>query len=152
VLSRTESTEPKHKGLTDLLCPIDQPGVDVRPITQVTGTAEFNEVLFNEARTSRELPVGEVVSGWKVAMPTLRFERGTAFLAQQLRFSNESDRLVDRVRKRGAIEDVVIRRRLADSYIGLQIMRYSGFRAITRVLQSASPGPEASVGKLFWSQ
>jgi alkylation response protein AidB-like acyl-CoA dehydrogenase len=152
VLCRTESSEPKHKGLTYLLCPIDQPGVEVRPIQQVTGTAEFNEVFFNEARTSRDLMVGEMNAGWKIAMATLGFERGTAFLAQQLRFSNEFNRLVDRARNRGAVADPVVRQRLADSYIGLQIMRYSGFRTITKVLQSASPGPEASVGKLFWSQ
>jgi alkylation response protein AidB-like acyl-CoA dehydrogenase len=155
VLCRTQSQErqePKHKGLTYILCPIDQPGVEIRPIQQVTGTAEFNEVFFNEARTSRDLVVGEVGSGWKVAMATLGFERGTAFLAQQLRFSNEFNRLVDQARAQEVIADPVVRQRLADSYIGLQIMRYSGFRTITKVLQSASPGPEASVGKLFWSQ
>jgi alkylation response protein AidB-like acyl-CoA dehydrogenase len=152
VLCRTGSQEPKHKGLTYLLCPLDQPGVEVRPIRQVTGTAEFNEVFFNEARTSRDLVVGEVNSGWKVAMATLGFERGTAFLAQQLRFSNEFNRIVDQAREGGATRDVLVRQRLADSYIGLQIMRYSGLRAITKVLKGGAPGADASVGKLFWSQ
>jgi alkylation response protein AidB-like acyl-CoA dehydrogenase len=152
VLCRTGSQEPKHRGLTFLLCPLDQPGVEVRPIRQVTGTAEFNEVFFNEARTSRDLVVGEVNSGWKVAMATLGFERGTAFLAQQLRFSNEFNRIVDQAREGGATRDVLVRQRLADSYIGLQIMRYSGLRAITKVLNGGAPGADASVGKLFWSQ
>ena len=89
---RTDPESTGHKGLSYLLVPMDQPGIEVRPLKQMTGTAEFNEVFFDEARTAKENVVGEVGEGWKVAMATLGFERGTAFLSQQLAFQNEARR------------------------------------------------------------
>ena len=152
VICRTDPTASKHKGLSFLLCPVDQPGVELRPITQVTGTAEFNEVFFDDARTSADLVVGGVNGGWGVVMATLGFERGTAFLAQQLRFANEYKNLLGAARERGRTDDPVIRQRLADVWIGLEIMRWTGLRTISQLLTDKPLGPESSIGKLHWSR
>src|SRR5690606_39231880 len=99
----------KHEGISFLLCPIDQPGVELRPITQITGTAEFNEVFFTDARTPADMVLGPVGQGWKVVMATLGFERGTAFLAQQLRFAEEYKSVVQFARERGRAGDPNVR-------------------------------------------
>jgi alkylation response protein AidB-like acyl-CoA dehydrogenase len=151
VVCRTDPDAPKHKGLSFLLCPMRQPGVDVKPLKQLTGSAEFNEVFFTDARTSADLVVGGVHNGWKVAMGTLGFERGTAFLSRQLQFGTEMQRVIEFARKQGLTGDPLVRQQLADAYIGLQIMRYNGFRALTTMIATGSPGPEASISKLYWS-
>jgi alkylation response protein AidB-like acyl-CoA dehydrogenase len=151
VLVRTDSEAQRHKGMSFLLVPMDAPGLEVRPIRQLTGTSEFNEVHLDDVRTDASLIVGAEGEGWKVAMGTLGFERGTAFLGQQVRFAEEFDRLVGLVRERGLDSDPKIRQKLANAYVGLQIIKYSGFRTITQVLRTGRPGPESSVGKLFWS-
>jgi alkylation response protein AidB-like acyl-CoA dehydrogenase len=152
VICRTDrDATPKHKGLTFLLCPMDQPGVELRPIRQITGTAEFNEVFFDDARTDADLVVGEVGGGWRVVMGTLGFERGTAFLAQQRRFATEYQGLVRVAQRLGRSGEPVLRQRLVRSYIGLEIMRLTGLRTISRLLAGEPPGPEASIGKLHWS-
>ena len=153
VVCRTESTSPKkHEGISFILCPIDQPGVELRPITQITGTAEFNEVFFSDARTPADMVVGTIGEGWKVVMATLGFERGTAFLAQQLRFGEEYRALVEFARRRGSNHDEIVRQRLADAYIGLEIMRLTGLRTVSKILHGGQPGPESSIGKLHWSK
>src|SRR5438477_321993 len=98
---RTDPEAPKHKGLSFLLMPMDQPGIEVKPLKQLTGSAEFNEVFFTDARTSADLVIGNVNEGWKVAMGTLGFERGTAFLAQQLHFQHECEQVIDYAKKHG---------------------------------------------------
>ena len=153
VVCKTDPTAgKKHEGISFILCPIQQPGVEMRPITQITGTAEFNEVFFTEARTSAEMLVGPLGQGWKVVMATLGFERGTAFLAQQLRFAEEYNAVVEFARKRGHAVDPIVRQRLADAYIGLEIMRLTGLRTVSKILQGGQPGPESSIGKLHWSK
>jgi alkylation response protein AidB-like acyl-CoA dehydrogenase len=153
VVCRTDSNvAKKHEGISFILCPIDQPGVELRPIKQITGTSEFNEVFFTDARTSADMIVGPVGQGWKVVMGTLGFERGTAFLAQQLRFAAEYRTVVEFARTRRATHDPMIRQRLADAYTGLEIMRLTGLRTVTRILTSGTPGPESSIGKLHWSK
>jgi alkylation response protein AidB-like acyl-CoA dehydrogenase len=153
VVCRTDR-EPakKQDGISFLLCPIHQPGVEMRPITQITGTAEFNEVFFSDARTAADLVVGPVGQGWKVVMATLGFERGTAFLAQQLRYAEELKSVIAFAEERGHAADPLVRQRLADAYIGLQIMRLTGLRTVTKILQGGTPGPESSIGKLHWSR
>jgi alkylation response protein AidB-like acyl-CoA dehydrogenase len=131
--------------------PMHQPGIEVKPLKQLTGSAEFNEVFFTDARTSADLVVGNVNEGWKVAMGTLGFERGTAFLAQQLRFEQECREVIDYAKKHDLAGDAIVRQKLADAWIGVQIMKYNGFRSITQLLATGSPGPEASIGKLYWS-
>jgi alkylation response protein AidB-like acyl-CoA dehydrogenase len=150
VLCRTGDESLRHRSFSLLLCPMRQPGISVKPIRQLTGTSEFNEVFLDGARTDADMVVGGEGNGWRVAMGTLGFERGTAFLGQQLRFAAEYARLLDAARKVGA--DGLMRQRLADAYIGLQLMRYNGFRVITAFLQGRSPGPEGSIGKLLWSR
>jgi alkylation response protein AidB-like acyl-CoA dehydrogenase len=148
---RTDPDAPKHKGLSYLLVPMDQPGIDVKPLKQLTGSAEFNEVFFTDARTSKDLVVGDVNDGWKIAMGTLGFERGTAFLAQQLQFNNECQSVIDYAKKHDLAGDPLVRQKLADAWMGVQIMKYNGFRMISRLLATGSPGPEASISKLYWS-
>lgn len=151
VLCRTERDSQRHRGLSMLLVPMDQPGVDVRPLVEMTASDHFCEVFFDDARTDIDHVVGAPGRGWDVAMGTLGFERGTAFLAQQLRFAKEFDLVVALAREKGATEDPIVRQRLARCYAGLEIMRYSGYRTVTRVAQHGTPGPESSAGKLQWS-
>jgi alkylation response protein AidB-like acyl-CoA dehydrogenase len=148
---RTDPEAPKHKGLSFILLPMDQPGIDVKPLKQLTGSAEFNEVFFTDARASADLVVGNINEGWKVAMGTLGFERGTAFLAQQLHFQHECEQVIDYAKKHDLSGDPIVRQKLADAWIGVQIMKYNGFRSITKMLATGSPPPEASISKLYWS-
>ena len=152
VVCRTDTTPArKHDGISFLLCPVDQPGVEMQPIRQMTGTAEFNEVFFTDPRTDADLVVGEVGHGWNVVVATLGFERGTAFLGQQVRWGQEFRSVFEDTRRRGRATDPVIRQRLADAYIGLMLMRWNGLRSMSRLIRGGTPGPEASVGKLHWS-
>jgi alkylation response protein AidB-like acyl-CoA dehydrogenase len=148
---RTDPEAAAHKGISYLLVPVDQPGVTVRPLHQMTGTAEFNEVFFDDARTAKDMVLGEVNDGWKVAMATLGFERGTAFLSQQLAFQHELAELIEIAHKNGATESDTIRQRLARAYAGVQIMKYNGMRMLTSLVKTGVLGPEASIGKLYWS-
>ena len=150
-VTRTDPGSQGHHGLSYLLIPMDQPGIEVRPLRQLTGTAEFNEVFFSSARTDAGNVLGEVNDGWKVAMATLGFERGTAFLSQQLSFARELDELITLAQKRGATADPIVRQELADSYVGVQIMKFNGMRMLTSLVQGRTLGPEASIGKLYWS-
>jgi alkylation response protein AidB-like acyl-CoA dehydrogenase len=150
LLCRTDPDAPKHKGLSYLLCPMRQPGIEVRPIVQVTGTSEFNEVFFDCARTAAANVVGEVNGGWRVAMGTLAFERGTSTFGQQIGFERELDEVVEAARRTGAAGDPVTRQRLASAWTGLRLMRWNGLRALA-AWQDGQPGPEASITKLCWA-
>jgi len=146
---RTEPGSVRHHGLSYLLVPMDQPGIDVRPITQLTATSEFNEVFFDGATTAKENVLGEVGDGWRVALATLAFERGVALLGHQLSFRRELDHLVDLARDNGRIRDPDIRQRLARSHVELAIMRWNTLRSLSGVDGPVAP-PEASIAKLFW--
>ncbi|MBJ7261662.1 MAG: acyl-CoA dehydrogenase family protein [Acidimicrobiia bacterium] len=150
-ITRTDPDSQGHQGLSYLLIPMDQPGVEVRPLVQMTGTAEFNEVFFADARTDATNVLGAVGDGWKVAMATLGFERGTAFLSQQLAFARELEEIIALAQANEVAADPVIRQELADSYVGVQIMKYNGLRMLTSLVKSGVLGPEASIGKLYWS-
>ena len=152
VVTRTDPSAPPHAGISYILVPMDQPGVTVVPLRQMTGTSEFNEVFFDEARTPADMVVGPVNGGWKVAMATLGFERGTAGLSQQLAFERELWGVVERARANGAIDDPLVRDRLAEAYAEVQIMGYNSMRMLTALAKSGSVGPEASIGKLYWSR
>lgn len=151
VLCRTDPRAERHGGLSYLLVPMRQPGVAIRPIRQLTGTTEFSEVFFDEAVTDRDNVVGPVDGGWRIAMATLGFERGTATLAAQLGFAHEYWRLHQLARKRGVLDDPVVRQRFAAAYAGLEIIRYNSLRMLSALAQTGRPGPEASIGKLLWS-
>ena len=123
VVARTEKGSKRHAGLSYLLVPLDQPGVDVRPIIQLTGDSEFNEVFFDDARTDADLVVGEPGDGWRVAMGTLTFERGVSTLGQQIRYARELSGIVTLAERNGTIDDPLIRERLTRAWVGLRAMR-----------------------------
>ncbi len=152
VLARTEPDAPKHKGISFLLVPMDQPGVEVRPIRMLTGEAEFNETFFTDARTPKENVVGEVNGGWAVAMTLLGYERGEAAATFPILFRTELDRLTTLADERGVADDPLVRQRLAWCHTQVEIMRYLGMRTLTKFLQGAHPGPDASIFKLYWSE
>lgn len=150
VLARTDRDAPKHKGLSYLLVPMDQPGIEVRPIVQITGHSEFNETFFDGARTAAENVVGEVDGGWRVAMGTLAFERGASTLGQQLSFENELRTITDVARDNGLARDPVVRQRLAHAWITLRIMRYHALRTLP-IMERGAITRETSIHKLFWA-
>ena len=152
VLTRTDADAAKHRGITFLLCPMDQPGVEVRPIKMITGESEFNEIFFTEARTAKENVIGEVNGGWAVAMTLLGFERGEAAATTPVAFRTELDRLLQLAEERGKLDDPGIRQRLAWCYSKVEIMRYLGMRTLTQFLGGSRPGADASIFKLYWSE
>ncbi len=141
---RTEPGSARHKGLSFLLAPMGQPGVETRIIVQMTGGGEFNETFFTDARTPAEMIVGAPGEGWRVAMGLLGFERGISTLAQQVGFERELHRVFELAADRR--HEPVLRQRLVDAHIGLQLMRWNALRS----MGSGVPGPEASISKLFW--
>jgi alkylation response protein AidB-like acyl-CoA dehydrogenase len=147
VVARTDPEAAKHRGLSYLLVPMHQAGIEVRPIVQITGTSEFNEVFFDGARTAAANIVGEPGDGWGVAMATLGFERGVATLGQQIGFADELERVFEVARRTGAIDDPIIADRLTQAWIELRVMRYTALR----MLAVETPGAEASISKLLWA-
>ena len=146
LLARSEKGSKRHAGLAYLLVPLDQPGVEIRPIVQLTGDSEFNEVFFTDARTDADLVVGQPGDGWRVAMATLTFERGVSTLGQQIRYARELSGLVQLAGNCGALEDPLIRQRLTRAWAGLQTMR--SFAMAT--MDEEQPGQD-SVSKLLWA-
>ena len=153
LIARTEPGSRRSAGLSYLLVPMDQPGITVRPIRQLTGTSEFNEVFFDGARTPRDMVIGEAGDGWPVAMATLAIERGVSTLGQQVGYRRELEALIEIARDNGAARDPLLRDRLARSWIGLQVMR----EQVLSMLDSDDDGgsataADASVVKLLWSR
>ena len=146
VIARTEKGSKRHAGLSYLLVPLDQPGIEVRPIVQLTGDSEFNEVFFDDARTDASLVVGEPGDGWRVAMGTLTFERGVSTLGQQIRYKRELSGIVELAKQTGAIDDPLIRERLTRSWAGLQTMRSYALAT----MDVEQPGQD-NVSKLLWA-
>ena len=149
---RTNPSAPKHKGLSLLLIPVDQPGVEVRPIRNIYGISEFAEVFFTDARTSVDLVVGDVDNGWPVALGILGFERGTATLPHQMQFERELGEIIDAARRRGTNVDGAVRQRLAQAWIEVRILGLNNERKLATLMDgSLTPGPEASFAKLYWA-
>lgn len=146
VVARTEKGSKRHAGLSYLLVPLDQPGVEIRPIIQLTGDSEFNEVFFDDARTEASLVVGQPGDGWRVAMGTLTFERGVSTLGQQIRYAREHSNLVELAKRTGAADDPLIRQRLTESWTGLQAMRSYALAT----MDVEQPGQD-NVSKLLWA-
>jgi alkylation response protein AidB-like acyl-CoA dehydrogenase len=156
-LVRTDSTVPKHKGLSYLIIDMRSPGIEARPLRQITGESEFNEVFFTDVSVPRENLVGEMNQGWTYANTTLAHERGPAFLAHQIRFRNALADLAEHARsisREGvpASQHPAFRQRLAACFAETEIMRYLGYRMVTSILRHGRPGTEASVMKLYWSE
>ncbi len=155
VLARTDPEASKHKGISYLLVPMKQDGIEVRPIVQPDGSAEFNEVFFTEARCPVDAVVGGVNNGWKVAMTTLGFERGSSATTGYRRFERELDGITKQARANGKIDDPVIRQRLVKQWSKIQIMRINGLRSLTDTLtKRKDPGVAAmgTMNKMFWSE
>lgn len=152
VLARTDTEAAPHRGLTMLLVPLDQPGVEIRPIRNITGDTDFNETFFDGAVTDAGLVVGPVNGGWAVAMSLLGFERGELALRSPRMFRAELDRLVALARERGLDTDPDIRRRLAWCHVQVEQLRCHGLRTATRLVDGEEPGAEAASFKLLWSE
>ncbi|MFF9542503.1 acyl-CoA dehydrogenase family protein [Streptomyces albidoflavus] len=150
VLVRTDPGSTRHRGLSYLLVPMAQDGVEVRPIRQLTGTSEFNEVFFDGARTEASLVVGDPGDGWKIAMGTLGFERGVSTIGQQIRFGRELEAVASLARRNGAVEDPAVQDRLTRAHMGLEVLRLNALRMLTAPA-SAAPGPDVAIAKLLWS-
>ena len=146
VVARTEKDTQRHAGLSYLLVPLDQPGVQIRPIVQLTGDAEFNEVFFDDARTDADLVVGRPGDGWRVAMGTLTFERGVSTLSQQIIYARELKAIVELAKNTGAVDDPMIRTQLVRSWAGLRAMRSYALAT----LETEQPGQD-NVSKLLWA-
>ncbi|MEJ5254837.1 MAG: acyl-CoA dehydrogenase family protein [Acidimicrobiales bacterium] len=155
VLCRTDKEAPKHKGISYLLCPMKQEGIEVRPIEQIDGSAEFCEVFFTNARCPKENVVGGVNNGWNVAMTTLGFERGTSATTGYRRFEKELEGIIEKARQNGKNKDPLIRQELAKAWSKVQIMRINGLRTLTAVLHDRKDFGVAALGatnKMFWSE
>ena len=146
VVCRTEPGSTRHHGLSFLLVPLDQEGIEIRPIEQITGGSEFNEVFFTGARTAADLVVGEPGDGWRVAMALLGFVRGVSVLGQVVGFARELDGVVALAKENGAIDDPVMRDRLAGLRVELEVMRFQALRGLAT---DSAAGP--SVFKLVWA-
>ena len=148
VICKTKPEAARYRNLSFLLVPMDQPGITVKPIVQLTGTSEFNEVFFDGARTPAEYIVGAPGHGWKVAMALLGFERGASTLGQQIGFENEFKEILAAARASGAARDPVMRQRLAQSWIELQLVRLN---ALTNLNEGATRPGLAAINKLCWA-
>jgi alkylation response protein AidB-like acyl-CoA dehydrogenase len=150
VLARVDRDSVGHRGLGFFLVALDQPGVTIRPINQLTGTAEFNEVYFDEAVCAADDIVGAPGDGWKVAMGLLGFERGVSTLGQQMLFQTELDEIIRLAKLNGASRDPEIRQRIAEAHIGLRTMRYNSMRTLSGG-EDGSLSREAMIYKMYWS-
>lgn len=152
VLARTDADVSKHSGISFMLCPMDQPGVEVRPIVNIAGHSHFNEVFFSDARVPKENVIGGLNNGWAVAMTLLGYERGAGASVNHLRHEEELGRLIELARDKGKTGDPQIRQRLAWCHSKVEIMRFMGMQALTSFLSGAAPGAGSSTGKLNWSE
>ncbi len=157
LLTRTGGADEKHSGLTYLIVDMKAPGVEVKPLVQMTGDAEFNEIYFTDVRVPRANLLGGVGEGWRVAMTTLMHERATLGVALQVRTRVAYDELAALAREtrddgHTRSDDPLVRQKLAQLHIETEAMRFNGYRGLTRMLRGEPPGPEGSINKLMWSE
>jgi len=157
LVTRSDPESQTHKGLTYLLVDMKSPGVEVRPLRQMTGESEFCELFFNNVKVPKENVLGTIGDGWKVALGTLSHERATLGMGMQVVFKRQFERLLElsrTVERNGkpAADDPVVRQKLAASYAEIEIMRLNQMRALTRIMQTGQPGPEGSLLKIWWSE
>ena len=153
LLARTEPDERRHKGLSYLLVPMRQPGVEVRPIEQLDGAAEFSEVFFTDARAPAGAVVGGRGNGWTVAMTTLGFERGVSSSMSHQRFEKELAGIIDLARERGASEDPLTRDRLVQQWIKVQLIKFGNQRLLFDALNGTHQADALrATTKLWWSR
>jgi alkylation response protein AidB-like acyl-CoA dehydrogenase len=152
LLARTDQDAAKHRGITYFLMDMEQDAVDIRPLRQITGEAEFNELFIEEARIPHENIVGGENNGWAVAITTLMHERAGLAFALQVDVQITLRELMERARETGADADPVIRQRFAQVYIEAQVLRLNAYRGLTRTMRDGAPGPEGSLGKWHWAE
>jgi alkylation response protein AidB-like acyl-CoA dehydrogenase len=153
LLCRTDPEAEKHAGISYLLVPMHQDGIDIRPITQIDGSAEFTEVFFHDARCPKENVVGGVNNGWKVAMTTLGFERGTSATTGHRRFQKELDAIFEIARRTGKSRDPLVRQELAKAVTKVKIMEINGWRTLTSALKGDhSTAALGATNKMYWSE
>lgn len=157
LLTRTDPNAPKHKGISFLLVDMHSPGITVKPLRQITGGAEFNEVFFDNVHVPKQQLVGQLNDGWRIAMTTLTHERASASFGTQVNIKRALDDIIAVARKvkRNGVPlsaDPVTRQKLAQAYIRVDVMRLNNYRSITNQLRGQPPGPEASLDKLYWSE
>ena len=152
LLVRTDPEAAKHKGISFLLVDMETPGITVRPLRQLTGEAEFNEVFYDNVRIPAENLVGKLNEGWSVALHTLAYERDLLTFIRHISLQTAVTRLTRLARDRGKGGDPVLRQKIAGIYIGEQALKLNGYRSLTRILRGGAPGPEGSIAKLHWSQ
>jgi len=157
LVARTDSDAPKHKGLSYFLMDMDQEAVQVRPLVQITGEAEFNELFIEEARIPHENIIGGEGNGWAVAITTLMHERATLAFGLQVSAQIALNELIEKARStrangQPASEDPVIRQRLAQLLIEAEVLRLNAYRGLTAIMRDGVPGPEGSLGKWHWSE
>jgi alkylation response protein AidB-like acyl-CoA dehydrogenase len=155
LLARTDPEAPKHKGITYFLLDMKLPGITVKPLKQITGDPEFNEVYFDNVRVHESHILGGLNNGWAVGLATLMYERLALGFGLQVRLRIALDGLIELARKSKkngapATKDPVLRQKLAQLWIETEVFKYTGARAITRLLKGELPGPEASTGKMMW--
>jgi alkylation response protein AidB-like acyl-CoA dehydrogenase len=149
LLVRTDSAAAKHKGISFLLVDMRSPGITLRPLRQITGEAEFNEVFFDNVRVPAENLVGKLNEGWGVAITTLAYERDLLTFIRHISLRNALHRLLRLTRERGRGGDPVLRQKIAQLWIGEQALQLNGYRSLTKILRGGQPGPEGSTSKLF---
>ena len=151
VLARTDM-EDRYGGISFFLVPIDQEGVEMRPLKQVTGESEFGEVFFDGALARREHVVGNLGEGWRIAMTVLGYERGASTLANPADYELQLQGLVTALDERGALEEPVVREKLGKLIVDNEVMRANGLRTLANIAAGIAPGPESSIEKIFWSE
>src|SRR5436309_4558861 len=152
LLVRTDPTAAKHKGISFLLVDMKTPGITVRPLRQLTGEAEFNEVFFDNVRVPAENLVGKPHEGWSVAITTLAYERDVLTHIRQISLKNALHRMIRLVKERRRGGDPLVRQKVAALWIGEQALQMNAYRSLTKILRGGEPGPEGSTSTLFWSQ
>jgi alkylation response protein AidB-like acyl-CoA dehydrogenase len=157
LLARTDPNVVKHQGISCFLINMHQPGVEVRPLKQITGGSEFCEVFFDKARVEKFDLIGKLNQGWQIAQTTLGFERGGGSLNRVTSYMMSLRRLVEVTKQlkyngHSAFEDPLVRQKLGRAYVELEVMRYSGLRILTRLEKGLRPGPESSIAKLYYSE
>jgi alkylation response protein AidB-like acyl-CoA dehydrogenase len=153
LLARTDPDAPKHQGISYLLMPMKQPGIEVRPIKQIDASSEFNEVYFTDARCPRDNVVGGVNNGWKVAMTTLGFERGASSTTGHRRFQKELDHIIHEARRTRRSDNAGVRQGLARAWSKVKIMQINGYRSLTDAMHGTRHAAAMSaMHKMFWSE
>jgi alkylation response protein AidB-like acyl-CoA dehydrogenase len=152
LVARTDTEVPKHKGLTYFLMDMEAEGVEIAPLRQITGEAEFNEIFLNDVRIPDANVLGGVGNGWKVALTTLMNERAGLAFFLQVRLRQLLDQLFEEAGRRGLLDDPVVADKFGELHLKAEILRLTAYRGLTAIEKYGVPGPEGSLTKWMWSE